>query len=93
MFFTQLQTFEDLLKSEKLKPFEQMKVRTTTHSLQLLKNSFEWPPHIQTNALLQGLSQLAEGLNSLERGYLLARDEHKLLQQRGAEISHFDPER
>lgn len=36
VFFTQLQTFEDLLKNEKLKPFEQMKVRTTTHSL--LKN-------------------------------------------------------
>ncbi|XP_071321830.1 microtubule organization protein AKNA isoform X2 [Trachinotus anak] len=64
-FFQQLQTFEDLLKRGKLKPFEQMK----------------------------GLSQLTEGLNSLERGYLLARDEHKLLQQRGAEISHFDPER
>ncbi|XP_056260404.1 microtubule organization protein AKNA isoform X1 [Seriola aureovittata] len=42
---------------------------------------------------MKGLSQLAEGLNSLERGYLLARDELKLLQQRGAEISHFDPER
>lgn len=37
--------------------------------------------------------QLAEGLESLERGYLLARDEHKLLQQRGIEISQFDPER
>lgn len=29
MFFIQMQTFEDLLKSEKLKPFEQMKVRAT----------------------------------------------------------------
>ncbi|XP_078127511.1 LOW QUALITY PROTEIN: uncharacterized protein akna [Sander vitreus] len=64
-FLHQLQTFEDLLKGKKLKPFEQMK----------------------------GLSQLAEGLDSLERGYLLARDEHKLLLQRGAEIGHFDPDR
>ncbi|XP_029300837.1 AT-hook-containing transcription factor isoform X2 [Cottoperca gobio] len=64
-FHQQLQTFEDLLKSKRLKPFEQMK----------------------------GVSQLAEGLDSLERGYLLARDEYKLLQQRGAEITHFDPDR
>ncbi|XP_073333494.1 microtubule organization protein AKNA [Pagrus major] len=42
---------------------------------------------------VKGVSQLAEGLDSLERGYLLARDEHKILQQQGAEISHFDPER
>ncbi|XP_013764386.1 AT-hook-containing transcription factor isoform X2 [Pundamilia nyererei] len=41
----------------------------------------------------EGMAQLAEGLESLERGYLLARDEHKLLQQRGIEISQFDPER
>lgn len=46
-----------------------------------------------TITLLQGVSQLTEGLDSLERGYLLARDQHKLLQQQGAEISHFDPER
>ncbi|XP_054860096.1 microtubule organization protein AKNA isoform X2 [Amphiprion ocellaris] len=64
-FLQQLQTFEHLLKSEKLKPFEQMK----------------------------GLTQLSEGLDSLEKGYLLARDEHKVLQQRGVEISDFDPER
>ncbi|XP_040014130.1 microtubule organization protein AKNA isoform X2 [Xiphias gladius] len=64
-FLQQLKTFEDLLKTEKLKPFAQMK----------------------------GLLQLGEGLSSLERGYLSARDEHKLLQQQGAEISHFDPER
>ncbi|XP_030598647.1 microtubule organization protein AKNA isoform X2 [Archocentrus centrarchus] len=64
-FLQQMQTFEDLLKSKKLKPFEQT----------------------------EGTSQLAEGLESLERGYLLARDEHKLLQQRGVEISQFDPER
>ncbi|XP_036972922.1 microtubule organization protein AKNA isoform X4 [Acanthopagrus latus] len=42
---------------------------------------------------VKGVSQLTEGLDSLERGYLLARDQHKLLQQQGAEISHFDPER
>ncbi|XP_034752772.1 microtubule organization protein AKNA isoform X2 [Etheostoma cragini] len=64
-FLHQLQTFEDLLKGKKLKPFEQM----------------------------TGLSQLAQGLNSLERGYLLARDEHKLLLHRGEELAHFDPER
>ncbi|XP_054468783.1 microtubule organization protein AKNA [Anoplopoma fimbria] len=64
-FLQQLQTFEDLLKSKQLRPFDQMK----------------------------GLSQLAEGLNSLERGYLLARDEHKVLQQHGAQISPFDSER
>ncbi|KAM7393223.1 hypothetical protein PAMA_008053 [Pampus argenteus] len=64
-FLQQMETFEDLLNSEKLKPFDQMK----------------------------GLSQLVQGLDSLERGYLLARDEHKLLQQRGAETSCFDPER
>lgn len=64
-FLQQLQTFEDLLKSKKLQPFEQT----------------------------EGMAQLAEGLESLERGYLLARDEHKLLQQRGIEISQFDPER
>ncbi|XP_022046705.1 microtubule organization protein AKNA isoform X2 [Acanthochromis polyacanthus] len=64
-FLQQLQTFEHLLKSEKLKPVEQMK----------------------------GLTQLSEGLDSLEKGYLLARDEHKVLQQRGIKISNFDPER
>ncbi|KAM6903056.1 uncharacterized protein akna [Xenentodon cancila] len=64
-FLQQLQAFEDLLKSKKLKSFEKMK----------------------------GLAQLTEGLNSLERGYLFARDEHKLLQQRAVETSHFDPER
>lgn len=51
-------------------------------------------PNWWTNVVLQGLSQLAEGLDSLERGYLLAREEHKRLQQQqGAKISHFDPER
>ncbi|CAJ1070812.1 AT-hook-containing transcription factor isoform X1 [Xyrichtys novacula] len=39
------------------------------------------------------VSQLAEGFNSLGKGYLLARDEHKLLQQQGADLGHFDPER
>ncbi|XP_015228668.1 PREDICTED: AT-hook-containing transcription factor [Cyprinodon variegatus] len=64
-FLQQLQTFDDLLKRDKLTSFEKLK----------------------------GISQLSEGLNSLERGFLLARDEHKLLQQRGAETCNFDPER
>ncbi|XP_026152809.1 microtubule organization protein AKNA isoform X2 [Mastacembelus armatus] len=65
-FVQQLHIFEELLKREKLTPFEQMKC----------------------------LSQLAEGLDSLERGYLLARDKHKhLKQQQKTEISHFDHER
>ncbi|KAG7240816.1 hypothetical protein INR49_023390 [Caranx melampygus] len=48
---------------------------------------------LQPSEQMNGLSQLAEGLSSLERGYLLARDEHRLMQQRGAGVSHFDPER
>ncbi|KAL6097192.1 akna [Pungitius sinensis] len=64
-FLQQLQTFDDLLRSKTLRPFDQMK----------------------------GLSQIAEGLNSLERGYLFARDEHKVLQQGGAQILPFDSER
>ncbi|XP_062414803.1 microtubule organization protein AKNA [Pungitius pungitius] len=64
-FLQQLQSFDDLLRSKTLRPFDQMK----------------------------GLSQLAEGLNSLERGYLFARDEHKVLQQGGAQILPFDSER
>ncbi|KAM4532178.1 uncharacterized protein akna [Fundulus diaphanus] len=64
-FLQQLQTFEDLLQSDKLTSLDK----------------------------LTGLSQLSEGLSSLERGYLLARDEHRLLQQRGEETCPFDPER
>ncbi|XP_029941441.1 microtubule organization protein AKNA [Salarias fasciatus] len=64
-FLQQLQTLENLLRSGKLKPLEEV----------------------------TSLSHLAEGLDSLERGYLLARDEHRLLQQPGAELSRFDPER
>ncbi|XP_033951917.1 microtubule organization protein AKNA [Pseudochaenichthys georgianus] len=64
-FLQQMQTFEHLLKSKRLKPLDQKK----------------------------GVSQLAEGLDSLERGYLLARDDCKLLQQRGAENSFFDRDR
>ncbi|KAK5599265.1 hypothetical protein CRENBAI_023783 [Crenichthys baileyi] len=64
-FLQQLQTFQDLLKSDKLTSFEK----------------------------LTGLSQLSESLDSLERGFLLARDEHKLLQQTGVQTCHFDPER
>ncbi|KAL7376176.1 hypothetical protein ABVT39_002565 [Epinephelus coioides] len=43
--------------------------------------------------LIKDLSLLSEGLDSLERGFLLARDEHKLLQHQHAAPSHFDPER
>ena len=43
--------------------------------------------------LAQGLSQLSDGLQYLERGYLLAKDEHKLLVQQQKESSPFDPER
>ncbi|XP_071219827.1 microtubule organization protein AKNA isoform X4 [Salvelinus alpinus] len=64
-FLQQVQTFEELLRRGKLKPFEQMK----------------------------GLSQLLQGQDSLERGYLAARDEHRLLLQRGAELGPFDPGR
>ncbi|XP_029921161.1 microtubule organization protein AKNA [Myripristis murdjan] len=64
-FFQQVQTFESLLKSGKLKPSEQMK----------------------------GLSQLVQGLDSLERAYLIARDEHRVLEHRGAEDGPFDPNR
>uniref|UniRef100_A0A3Q2QRN0 AT-hook transcription factor n=1 Tax=Fundulus heteroclitus TaxID=8078 RepID=A0A3Q2QRN0_FUNHE len=64
-FLQQLQTFEDLLQSDKL----------------------------TSSDTLTGLSQLSEGLNFLERGYLLARDEHRLLQQRGEKTCAFDPER
>ncbi|KAM3600321.1 uncharacterized protein V6R79_021480 [Siganus canaliculatus] len=42
---------------------------------------------------MQGLCQLADGLDSLEKGYLLMRDEQKLLLQGGTEATHFDPER
>ncbi|XP_072228677.1 uncharacterized protein akna [Leuresthes tenuis] len=64
-FLQQLQTFEDLLKNEKLKPREK----------------------------IEGVSQLVEGLSCLERAYLLATDEHKVLRQTGAETCYFDPER
>ncbi|KAM6986428.1 microtubule organization protein AKNA [Aplochiton taeniatus] len=42
---------------------------------------------------MKGLSQLAQGLDSLERGYLSARDQHRLLLQRGLETRPFDPDR
>ncbi|XP_047200317.1 microtubule organization protein AKNA isoform X1 [Hippoglossus stenolepis] len=42
---------------------------------------------------MKGLSQLNEGLDSLERGFLFARDEHKLLNQRGEDVGHFDQQR
>ncbi|KAJ8261077.1 hypothetical protein COCON_G00168000 [Conger conger] len=64
-FQAQLDSFEDLLKSRKLKPFEQMK----------------------------GLAGLVQGQDSLERGYLRARDQHRALQQQGREPPAFDPDR
>ncbi|CAB1332646.1 unnamed protein product, partial [Coregonus sp. 'balchen'] len=64
-FLQQVQTFEELLRRGKLKPFEQMK----------------------------SLSQLLQGQDSLERGYLAARDEHRLLLQSGAKLGPFDPGR
>ncbi|CAB1429675.1 unnamed protein product [Pleuronectes platessa] len=42
---------------------------------------------------IEGLAQLNEGLDSLERGFLFAKEEHKLLQQRGEDVGHFDQER
>ncbi|XP_062269240.1 microtubule organization protein AKNA-like [Platichthys flesus] len=42
---------------------------------------------------IEGLAQLNEGLDSLERGFLFAREEHKLLQQRGEVAGYFDQER
>ncbi|XP_069370097.1 microtubule organization protein AKNA [Paralichthys olivaceus] len=39
---------------------------------------------------MKGLSQLNEGFNSLERGYIFARDEHKLMQLSGKDVGHFD---
>ncbi|XP_047200493.1 microtubule organization protein AKNA-like, partial [Hippoglossus stenolepis] len=42
---------------------------------------------------MKGLSQLNEGLDSLERGFLFARDEHKLLQQKGEVAGYFDQQR
>ncbi|XP_061656960.1 uncharacterized protein akna isoform X3 [Syngnathoides biaculeatus] len=43
--------------------------------------------------LVKGLAQLYQALDSLEMGYLSAKKEHKVLQQEGAEHSHFDPNR
>ncbi|XP_062268232.1 microtubule organization protein AKNA-like [Platichthys flesus] len=42
---------------------------------------------------IRGLAQLNKGLDSLERGFLFAREEHKLLQQRGEDVGPFDQER
>ncbi|KAG5840831.1 hypothetical protein ANANG_G00192850 [Anguilla anguilla] len=43
--------------------------------------------------VLKGLSCLAQGQGSLERGYLRAREEHRLLQQQGTDPGPFDPHR
>ncbi|KAI1882496.1 hypothetical protein AGOR_G00251360 [Albula goreensis] len=64
-FQAQLDSFEDLLRSGKLKPFEQMK----------------------------GVASLVQGQDWLERGYLGARDKHRLLQLQGKEPGPFDPDR
>ncbi|KAJ8379689.1 hypothetical protein SKAU_G00004670 [Synaphobranchus kaupii] len=42
---------------------------------------------------LEGLSCLAQGQGSLERGYLRAREEHRLQQQQGRDPGLFDPHR
>ncbi|XP_064210530.1 microtubule organization protein AKNA-like isoform X2 [Anguilla rostrata] len=43
--------------------------------------------------VLKGLSCLAQGQGSLERGYLKAREEHRLLRQQGTDPGRFDPHR
>ncbi|KAJ8413832.1 hypothetical protein AAFF_G00064300 [Aldrovandia affinis] len=42
---------------------------------------------------LKGLSCLAQGQGLLEKGYLGAREEHRLLQQQGRDTGPFDPHR
>ncbi|XP_057675649.1 uncharacterized protein akna isoform X2 [Corythoichthys intestinalis] len=42
---------------------------------------------------VKGFTQLCQGLESLEKGYLCAKKEHKVLQQQGAKHSKFDPNR
>ncbi|XP_036444979.1 microtubule organization protein AKNA [Colossoma macropomum] len=65
-FQLQVEEFEEILKSGKLRPYEQR----------------------------QGLSQLAQGQESLERAYLDARDQYQQLQkQTGVKSGHFDPDR
>ncbi|MEQ2190694.1 hypothetical protein XENOCAPTIV_006025, partial [Xenoophorus captivus] len=62
----------------------------------MISSSFKWIVNLYSDppkAAHSGLSQLSESLDSLERGFLLARDEHKLLQQTGVQTCHFDPER
>ncbi|KAL0965382.1 hypothetical protein UPYG_G00280570 [Umbra pygmaea] len=41
----------------------------------------------------KGLSQLLQDQDCLERGYLRARDQHRVLEQRGAKLGPFDPVR
>ncbi|KAI4902648.1 hypothetical protein NFI96_028708 [Prochilodus magdalenae] len=65
-FHLQVDEFDELLKSGKLKPYEQV----------------------------QGLSQLAQGQDSLEKAYLAARDQYQQLQkQKGGKSGQFDPDR
>ncbi|KAG7480484.1 hypothetical protein MATL_G00056580 [Megalops atlanticus] len=64
-FQMQFESFEELLRCEKLKPYEQLKA----------------------------LSRLVQGQDSLERGYLGAREKHRLLQLQGGDVGPFDPDR
>ncbi|XP_041666619.1 microtubule organization protein AKNA isoform X2 [Cheilinus undulatus] len=54
----------------------------------LLKNN-----QLKHDERMKGVLQLAKGLDFLERGYLSARDEHKVMLQQGAEMGPFDPDR
>ncbi|MCI4386894.1 hypothetical protein PGIGA_G00067980 [Pangasianodon gigas] len=65
-FQLQVNDFAKLLKSQRLKPYEQT----------------------------QGLSQLAQGQESIERAYIAAREKHHQLQrQTGGKSGPFDPDR
>ncbi|KAF7696761.1 microtubule organization protein AKNA-like [Silurus meridionalis] len=65
-FQLQVNEFEKILKSGRLKPYEQT----------------------------QGLSQLAQGQESIEKAYLAAREKHQQLQrQTGEKSGPFDPDR
>ncbi|XP_061554007.1 uncharacterized protein akna isoform X3 [Phycodurus eques] len=76
--------------SQKVAPTLYAQADKFLHQLQdfedLLKNKTPFQ-------LVKGLAQLYQGLDSLEKGYLSAKKEHKVLQQPGAEHSHFDPNR
>ncbi|KPP74630.1 hypothetical protein Z043_106197 [Scleropages formosus] len=48
---------------------------------------------LKLSELIKSLSDLGQEQEALERGYLEARDEHRLLQQQGNESGTFDPDR